>query len=164
MIESLPTKDDLRAMSVALTEARAALAHGDVPVGAVVMRDGEVISRRHNERELSNDPTAHAELLAIRDAANVLQSWRLDGCTLVVSLEPCVMCAGSIWSARVPRLVFGAADPKAGATGTLYNIATDTRLNHQSDVIRGVMAQESTDLLKNFFQSHRNGPSDSAGR
>ena len=143
------------AMQLALTEARAALAHGDVPVGAVVVHNGQVIASRHNERELHNDPTAHAEVLALRDAAAVLGSWRLNEATLVVTLEPCPMCAGALLAARIPRLVFGANDPKAGACGTLYNLCADARLNHEAAVTPFVRAEESSDLLKDFFASRR---------
>lgn len=146
------------AMCLALEEARAALAHGDVPVGAVVLVDGEVVSRRHNERELRNDPTAHAELLAIRDASRALGSWRLGpGSTLVVTLEPCAMCAGALVAARVGRLVFGAPDPKAGACGSLYNLCVDPRLNHELEVIPGVMADPASELLRSFFAARRIG-------
>ena len=145
------------AMEVALSEARAALAHGDVPVGAVVVKDGEVIARRHNERELTNDPTAHAEVLALRDASQVLGRWRLDDCTLVVTLEPCVMCAGALLSSRIGKLVYGAADLKAGATASLYNVTSDPRLNHNPPVEHGVMAAESAQLLQDFFAGLRNG-------
>jgi tRNA(adenine34) deaminase len=145
------------AMEVAVSEARAALAHGDVPVGAVVVKDGEVIARRHNERELTNDPTAHAEVLALRDASQVLGRWRLDDCTLVVTLEPCVMCAGALLSSRIGKLVYGAADLKAGATASLYNVTSDPRLNHNPPVEHGVMAAESAQLLQDFFAGLRNG-------
>ncbi|MFM9138820.1 MAG: nucleoside deaminase, partial [Actinomycetota bacterium] len=121
------------AMQVALDLAREASEAGEVPVGAVVVRDGRVIAARRNEREVTNDPTAHAEVLALRDAASIVGSWNLSGCTLVVTLEPCPMCAGAILNSRVSRLVFGAADPKAGATGTLYNLMSDPRLNHDGD-------------------------------
>ena len=147
--------DDTSAMALALDEARAALAHGDVPVGAVVVRDGVVIAARHNERELTGDPTAHAEVLALRDAAAAIGSWRLDGCTLVVTLEPCVMCAGALVNARVPRLVFGARDPKAGAVTSLYSICTDARLNHRLVVEEGLDADESGALLREFFAARR---------
>jgi len=142
-------------MGLALDEAAAAAAHGDVPVGAVVLRDGEVIAQRHNERELSGDPTAHAELLALRDAATVVGGWRLDGTTLVVTLEPCPMCAGALVAARVDQVVFGAADPKAGACGSLYNLGADPRLNHELDVIAGLRADESAALLTDFFGERR---------
>lgn len=143
------------AMDIALREAEAALAHGDVPIGAVVLHDGEVIARRHNERELLGDPTAHAEILAIKDAATRLQTWRLNECSLVVTLEPCVMCAGAIVSARLSELVFGAFDPKAGATGSLYNVCVDPRLNHEVAVTGDVQAQRSSELLRDFFRQRR---------
>ena len=142
-------------MGLALDEARRALEHGDVPIGAVVLRDGEVIAARHNERELTGDPTAHAELLALRDAARVVGHWRLDDCTLVVTLEPCVMCAGAVVNGRVGRLVFGADDPKAGAVGSLYDVPADGRLNHRPPVTRGVRATECGDLLRSFFAARR---------
>lgn len=150
---------DDEAMAVALEEARAAAARGDVPVGAVVVHDGELIARRHNERELQQDPTAHAELLALQDAARRLGRWRLDDCTLVVTLEPCVMCAGALIAARIGRLVYGAADLKAGATASLYNVCADPRLNHNPPVTHGVLATESTELLTRFFESRRAEPS-----
>lgn len=144
-------------MGLALEEAHAALAHDDVPVGAVVVRlsDGAVVARRHNERQLANDPTGHAELLAMRDAATAAGTWRLDGHVLVVSLEPCPMCAGAVWAARVPVVVFGAPDHRAGASGTLYNFATDPRLNHATKVFGGVRAPESAALLSEFFAARR---------
>ena len=135
---------------IALEEA------GEVPVGAVVIGpDGAVLARRHNERESSVDPTAHAEILALRDAATVLGTWRLTGCTLVVTLEPCAMCAGALVAGRVTALVFGAADPKAGACGSLYNLCVDPRLNHEVSVTHGVMAEASTELLTSFFAARR---------
>jgi tRNA(adenine34) deaminase len=143
------------AMGLALEEATAATAHGDVPVGAVVLRDGEVIAQRHNERELTGDPSAHAEILALRDAAVVVGSWRLSGTTLVVTLEPCPMCAGALVAARVDQVVFGAADPKAGACGSLYNLCVDPRLNHEVEVVPGVRAEESAALLTGFFGDRR---------
>ena len=143
------------AMRIALEEAKLAAAKGDVPVGAVVLRDGEVIARRHNEREASNDPTAHAEVLALRDASALLGSWRLSDCTLVVTLEPCVMCAGATQSARIGRLVYGAVNFEAGATASLYNVMSDPRLGHNPPVEHGVLADESAALLKEFFTSKR---------
>jgi tRNA(adenine34) deaminase len=143
------------AMELALDEAALAVTHDDVPVGAVVLRDGEVIAQRHNERELTGDPTAHAELLALRDAAEVVGSWRLEGTTLVVTLEPCTMCAGALVAARVDQVVFGVADPKAGACGSLYNLAVDPRLNHEFDVVSGVRADEAAVLLTGFFEERR---------
>jgi tRNA(adenine34) deaminase len=144
-------------MALALDEARAAAAHGDVPSGAVVARvaDGAVLARRHNERELHGDPTAHAEVLALRDAATALGSWRLDGCVLVCTLEPCPMCAGACVAARVPVVVFGAADPKAGALGSLYHFGADPRLNHEVAVVHDVRGDECGALLRTFFESHR---------
>ena len=142
-------------MGLALEEAAVAAGHGDVPVGAVVLRDGEVIARRHNERERTGDPTAHAELLALRDAASVVGGWRLEGTTLVVTLEPCPMCTGAVLAARVDRVVFGAADPKAGACGSLYNLCVDPRLNHEAEVVAGVRADESAAVLTDFFGERR---------
>jgi tRNA(adenine34) deaminase len=145
------------AMGVALDEARAALGHDDVPVGAVVLHEGAVIARRHNERERTGDPTAHAEVLALRDAAVVLGAWRLSECTLVVTLEPCLMCAGASLNARVARIVFGASDPKAGATGSLYNVCADPRLNHEVPVEPGLRSAECAALLTAFFARRRSG-------
>ena len=142
-------------MELALAEARSAPAHGDVPVGAVVWLDGEVFARRHNERERTGDPTAHAEMLALRDAAARLGGWRLDGATVAVTLEPCPMCAGALQQARVARVVYGADDPKAGALGSLYNIGADPRLNHEFAVVPGVRAPECAALLQEFFSDLR---------
>ncbi len=142
-------------MVLALTEADLALAHGDVPVGAVVLCEGKVVARRHNEREQLQDPTAHAEVLALRDAAQALGTWRLDHCTLVVTLEPCPMCAGALLASRVARLVFGAPDPKAGACGSLYNLCADPRMNHEVPIHRGIMQAEATDRLVGFFAQRR---------
>jgi tRNA(adenine34) deaminase len=147
--------DDNAAMALALQEARAAMLHDDVPVGAVVVVDGEVIARRHNEREASGDPTAHAEVLAIRDAAAALGTWRLEGATIVVTLEPCPMCAGALVAARVGRVVFGAPDPKAGACGSLYNLCADPRLNHEIAVTAGVASDDAAELLRGFFADRR---------
>lgn len=147
--------DDEQVMGAALAQARAAASVGEVPVGAVVVVDGEIVAARHNERERSGDPTAHAEVLALRDAAAVVGQWRLEDATLVVTLEPCVMCAGAAWAARVGRIVFGAADPRAGATGSLYNVASDERLNHESVVTAGVRAAEAASLLEAFFAERR---------
>lgn len=146
-------------MGIALEEAEAAAAAGDVPVGAVVVVDGSVVARRHNEREAAGDPTAHAEVLAIRDAAAAVGEWRLRGATLVVTLEPCVMCAGAAWAAQVATVVFGAADLKTGATGSLYNIAVDQRLNHTASVVHGVRSDECARLLTSFFAERRQLPS-----
>jgi tRNA(adenine34) deaminase len=143
-------------MREALDEARAALASDDVPIGAVVLGpDGAVIGRGHNEREADADPTAHAEVVALREAARAHGEWRLEGCTLVVTLEPCTMCAGALVLARVDRVVFGAYDPKAGAVGSLWDVVRDRRLNHRPEVIAGVLAEESEALLLDFFSGHR---------
>ena len=147
--------DDTAAMRLALEEAAEAAANGEVPVGAVVVVDGEIVASRHNEEEGLGDPTAHAELLAIRDAAARLGGWRLHGATVVTTLEPCPMCAGGLWSAQVARLVFGAANPKSGACGSLYNVCADPRLNHEVDVVGGVLEDEAADLLGDFFSDRR---------
>jgi tRNA(adenine34) deaminase len=147
------TDDD--AMQLALEQASAAAVHGDVPIGAVVVRDGQVIAARHNERELTGDPTAHAEVLAIRDAAAVVGHWRLLDCVIYVTLEPCVMCAGALVNARIGRVVFGALDPKAGAVVSLYEVCSDARLNHRPPVVAGVRAAEAGGLLRDFFASRR---------
>ena len=154
------TDDEL--MELAVAEARLGPGHGDVPVGAVVWHDGEVIARRHNERELTGDPTAHAEILALRDAAARLGGWRLDGATVAVTMEPCPMCAGALQQARVGRVVFGADDPKAGALGSLYNLGADPRLNHEFAVVPGVRAEECAALLQEFFSELRGSDSDAA--
>ena len=151
----MDSNPETAAMRLALDEAAAAAEHGDVPVGAVVLLGGEVIARRHNERELQGDPTAHAEVLALRDAAAARGTWRLNGTTLVVTLEPCPMCAGAALAARVHRIVFGAADPKAGACGSLYNLAADPRLNHEMDLDGGLLAGEAAHLLQEFFAARR---------
>jgi len=143
-------------MGEALAEAALATAHGDVPIGAVVLGpDGTVLARAHNERELANDPTGHAELLALRRAAAALGTWHLDNCTLVATLEPCTMCAGALVLARISRLVFGAYDPKAGAVASLWDVVRDPRLNHRVDVIGGVAEDDCGELLRTFFASHR---------
>jgi tRNA(adenine34) deaminase len=147
------TDDD--AMGLALDQARAALEHGDVPVGAVALVAGQVVAADHNRREELGDPTAHAELLVLRAAATAAGGWRLGDVTLVVTLEPCPMCAGALVAARLGRLVFGAADPRAGACGSLYNLCSDPRLNHAVPITRGVRASESSALLANFFASRR---------
>jgi tRNA(adenine34) deaminase len=138
-------------MEEALAEARAAARQGEVPVGAVVVEGGRVIARAHNRRELDGNPLAHAELLALGEAARERPGWRLDGCTLYVTLEPCAMCAGALVNSRVDRLVFGAADPKAGHCGSLGDIVRDPRLNHRLEVHSGVLADESSRLLREFF-------------
>ena len=142
-------------MDLALSEARLAAQGGDVPVGAVALVKGIVVAARHNERERAGDPTAHAEVLALRDAATSVGGWRLSDVTLVVTLEPCPMCAGALVAARVRRVVFGATDPRAGACGTLYNLCTDPRLNHEVEVVGGVAAAACRDLLTSFFELRR---------
>jgi len=143
-------------MRLALDEARRALATDDVPVGAVVVdAEGTVVGRGHNGREALADPTAHAELVALREAAGRLGRWRLDGCTLVVTLEPCTMCAGAVVLSRVSRLVYGAADEKAGAVGSLWDVVRDRRLNHRPEVVAGVLADEASEELRAFFRTHR---------
>ena len=143
-------------MADALEEARAALATGDVPIGAVVLDpDGTVVGRGHNVREAEGDPTGHAEIVALREAAKATGSWRLEGCTLVVTLEPCTMCAGAAVLARVARVVFGAYDDKAGAVGSLWDVVRDRRLNHRPEVVTGVLAADSTALLDEFFRGQR---------
>jgi tRNA(adenine34) deaminase len=142
-------------MRLALREAERATRHGDVPIGAVVVLDGEVIAAAGNERELRRSPVAHAEMLAIEQAAAHMDSWRLLNTVLYVTLEPCPMCAGAVVQARIPRLVYGATDEKAGAAGTLYNVCQDDRLNHCLDITSGVLADESVALLRQFFQARR---------
>ncbi len=143
-------------MRLALDEARLALRTRDIPVGAVVLDpDGEVLGRGRNAREAHADPTAHAEVVALREAARCSGEWRLEGCTLVVTLEPCTMCAGAIVLSRLTRLVFGAYDDKAGAVGSLWDVVRDRRLNHRPEVVSGVLADECTFLLQQFFASHR---------
>jgi tRNA(adenine34) deaminase len=144
-----------KVMRLALTEARLAAERGEVPVGAVIERGGEVITSAGNERELQRDPTAHAEMIAIRKAAEKLGGWRLPGCSLYVTIEPCPMCAGAIYQARIKRLIFGAADWKAGACGTLMDLVRDERLNHRVEVIGGVLADESAALIQEFFSARR---------
>lgn len=144
-------------MALALEEARRAASHDDVPIGAVVARGGEVLAAAGNERQLRGDPTAHAEILALRSAAEGAATWRLDGATIYVTLEPCPMCAGALVLARVARLVYGPQDPKAGAALSLYNIPADARLNHRVEVVPGVLAEECSALLTGFFQSRRRG-------
>ena len=142
-------------MMLALDEARASLEHDDVPIGCVIARGDEVIARTHNARERDQDPTAHAEVLALRAAAAAIGSWRLDDCTVYVTLEPCVMCAGAIVLARAERLVYGAPDPKAGAVRSLYNVADDARLNHRVAVTAGVLEEECGELLRTYFSAKR---------
>lgn len=149
------------AMLLALEAARSAERAGDVPVGAVILNgDGDVVATAFNQKEAIQEPTAHAEVLAIRTVAESTGSWRLENTTLVVTLEPCVMCAGAIVAARIPRVVFGAYDPKAGAAGSLYNLLVDPRLNHQSSVTGGVRADECGAMLKSFFAARRKPPTE----
>jgi tRNA(adenine34) deaminase len=142
-------------MRLAIREAERALEHEDVPIGAVLVRDGEVVAAGHNERELRQDPTAHAEIIALREAAQADGSWRVLDAVLYVTLEPCSMCAGAIVLARVPRVVFGASDPKAGACGSVLDVLGEPRLNHRPDVAGGLLARECGDLLSTFFASRR---------
>jgi tRNA(adenine34) deaminase len=151
----LQPRDDASFMQEALREARRAADEGEVPVGAVVVKDGKVIGRGRNQRERLKDPTAHAEMIALTAAAEAVGSWRLDGTSMVVTLEPCPMCAGALVNARVARLVFGTEDPKAGACGTLMDLVNDRRLNHRLPVVRGVLRQECAELLRAFFQARR---------
>ena len=142
-------------MRLALREADRAVEHDDVPVGCVIAREGEVIAASHNERELRGDPTAHAEMIALREASRHVEGWRLIGAVLYVTLEPCAMCAGAIVLARVPRVVYGAPDPKAGAAGSVLDVMSDPRLNHRPEVADGLLAEESAALLRHFFLSRR---------
>jgi len=158
MTESVSAQDEAL-MRAAIEQARLAESAGDVPVGAVIARGGEIVAAAHNRRIIDADPTAHAEMLAIRAAAEAVGDWRLTGCTLAVTLEPCAMCAGAIVLARIDRLVYGAADPKAGAVDTLYHVCTDERLNHRVDVAGGVLADECGAMLTEFFRRRRTSPS-----
>lgn len=147
--------DDELWMRMALEEAAAAADEGEVPIGAVVTCGGELVSRAHNRRELDRDPAAHAEFRAMEAAAHALDRWRLTGCTVYVTLEPCLMCAGLMVNSRIDRCVYGATDPKAGALGTLYDVSHDPRLNHVFEVVPGVLADESAELLRDFFRARR---------
>lgn len=147
--------EDLRFMLIALEEAAAAADEGEVPIGAVVVCEGQVVSRAHNRREEDADPAAHAEFLAMEEAARTLGRWRLSGCTVYVTLEPCLMCAGLMVNARVDRCVYGAPDPKGGALGTLFDVSHDPRLNHAFEVMSGVLADEAADQLRTFFRARR---------
>jgi tRNA(adenine34) deaminase len=150
-----PDPEDERFMRRAIAEAERALGHDDVPIGAVVVHGGEVVGAGHNERELRQDPTAHAEIIALRAAAHALGSWRVLDSTLYVTLEPCAMCAGAIVLARVPRVVYGCADPKAGAAGSVLDVLSEPRLNHRPEVTSGVLARECATLLTDFFAARR---------
>jgi tRNA(adenine34) deaminase len=154
MSERFFPRDDYY-MRLALREAERALEHDDVPIGAVLVHDGEVIAAAHNERELRQDPTAHAEIIALRQAAGAVGSWRVLDTVVYVTLEPCAMCAGAIVLARVPRVIYGASDPKAGACGSALDVLGEPRLNHRPDVAGGLLAQECGDLLSEFFASRR---------
>jgi tRNA(adenine34) deaminase len=145
-------------MRLALQEAHAAAEHGDVPVGAVAVSDGQVVATAHNERELGGDPTAHAEVLVLRRAAERMRSWHLSGLSVYVTLEPCPMCAGALVAARVKRLVYGTPDPQAGAVYSLYNIVQDPRLTHRCEVTFGVLSEQCSAVLQRFFQSRRQPP------
>ena len=153
----LEQRDDASFMEEALREARVAAAEGEVPVGAVIVREGRILGRGHNQRERLKDPTAHAEMIALTQAAAAAESWRLDGAAMVVTLEPCPMCAGALVNARIGRLLYGADDPKAGACGTLMNLVADPRLNHRLPVVGGVRRAECAALLQEFFRSRRRG-------
>ena len=142
-------------MRLAIEEAKKAQTVGEVPIGAVIVKDGEIIASGYNRRETSNDPTNHAEIVAIRRASQVLGGWRLIGCTLVVTLEPCPMCAGAIVQSRIERVVYGTDDPKAGCAGTLMNLLNEPRFNHQVDVVSGVLSSECSALLSHFFRELR---------
>lgn len=142
-------------MQMALGEAQAAMGEDEVPVGAVIVRGERVIAAAHNQREQLRDPTAHAEMIAITQAAETLGSWRLEDCTLYVTLEPCPMCAGAILQARIPQVVYGATDPKAGAVGSLYHLLNDNRLNHRAEVVAGILAEPCGQILSQFFQEQR---------
>ena len=148
-------KIDERYMKLAVEQAGIAEENGDVPIGAVIVREGEVIGRAYNQREQLQDPTAHAEIIALTQAAAALENWHLDGCTMYVTLEPCAMCAGALVLARMKRLVYGCSDPKAGACGSLYNIVQDERLNHRVEVTSGVLEAECSELLQGFFAERR---------
>ena len=154
MSERFCPRDDYF-MRMALREAERALEHDDVPIGAVLVRDGELVAGAHNERELRQDPTAHAEIIALREGARALGSWRLLDTVLYVTLEPCAMCAGAIVLARVPRVVYGASDPKAGAAGSVLDVLGEPRLNHRPEVAGGLLADDSSLLLREFFASRR---------
>jgi tRNA(adenine34) deaminase len=166
-IPALDLNDDARFMTVALREAAAAAEDGEIPIGAVIVYKAKIIGRAHNQRERLSDPTAHAEMIALTQAAAYLSSWRLCGCTMYVTLEPCAMCAGALVLARIDRLVYGPADPKAGACETLYKIVNDKRLNHQVEVVSGFMAQPCREILQDFFAAKRRKtqkPEDDGGR
>jgi tRNA(adenine34) deaminase len=155
MSDDQPLAAHVQAMGLALEQARLAEAHGDVPIGAAILRDGKPLALAGNERELRRDPTAHAEILAIRAASEALGGWRLPGTTLYVTLEPCAMCAGAIVLARIPTVVIGTADPKAGAAGSVLDVLAEPALNHRPEVVAGVREEECADLLREFFSARR---------
>jgi len=165
--ESLDNKEDERFMQAAITAAKVAEDNGDVPIGAVIVYKDQIIAKAYNQREQLQDPTAHAEIIALTQAAAFLENWHLNGCTIYVTLEPCPMCAGAMVLARIDRLVYGCDDPKAGACGSLYNIVTDGRLNHRLEVTSGLLEDQCREQLQEFFarrrqdNSNRNKPSDS---
>lgn len=159
---SFLTDKDREYMQMAIEKARLAPALGEVPIGAVLVMDGQVLSQVHNFREVWQDPTAHAEVVAIREAATRLGTWRLTGTTLYVTVEPCSMCAGAVIQSRISRLVFGARDPKAGACGSVFNLPDERRLNHRVEVVGGLMEQESQDLMQSFFRGLRDSLDENA--
>ena len=154
-MNEMPNKSDKELMQIAIKEAQIAEENGDVPIGAVIVYQNQIIGRAYNQREQLQDPTAHAEIIALTQAAAFIESWRLHGCTMYVTLEPCTMCAGALVLARIDRLVYGCDDPKAGAIKSLYNIVTDERLNHIINVTSGVLAEECSALLQHFFRRRR---------
>ena len=154
-MNDLVDKQDERYMQVAVEQARIAEENDDIPIGAVIVCDNRIIGKAYNQREQLNDPTAHAEIIALTQAAAALENWHLNGCTMYVTLEPCPMCAGALVLARVDRLVYGCDDPKAGACKSLYNIVQDERLNHRLEVTSGVLAEQCSKLLQGFFQKRR---------
>jgi len=156
-VQSMNLTDDMTYMQTAIAEAQLARAKGEVPIGAVIVHEGQIIGRGHNLRETSNDPTSHAEMVAIRQAAKAIGHWRLLETTLYVTLEPCVMCMGAIILARIPRLVYACRDPRAGAVGSIYDFSSDERFNHKVEVVEGVLGAECSALLSGFFQELRAG-------
>ncbi|QEG33614.1 tRNA adenosine(34) deaminase TadA [Bythopirellula goksoeyrii] len=154
-LQEIQRAEDERLMRLALAEASVAASADEVPVGAVIVHNGQVIAAAHNQREQLRDPTAHAEMIAITQAASAVEAWRLEACTLVVTLEPCPMCAGAILQSRIPRVVYGAPDPKAGAVRSLYQLLEDARLNHRVEVVAGVLSEDCGRLLTKFFQQKR---------
>ena len=153
--KELDSQQDLRYMRAAIEAARIAEENGDVPIGAVIVHEDRIIGKAYNQREQLKDPTAHAEIIALTQAAEFIKSWRLHDCTIYVTLEPCPMCAGALVLARMDRLVYGCDDPKTGACSSLYNIVQDERLNHRLDVTKGVLEKQCSQLLQNFFQKRR---------